>query len=207
MSTTLILVRHGRTAWNKEERYRGLTDLPLDELGIRQAEAVGHRICEDYHPSAILVSPLQRTVKTAETMACVVPAVVQTHRGLLDLDYGDWTGLSHEEAKERYPELAEAWMKTPHLVRFPNGESLDDIRTRSAEVTDYILQNYPDQQVVAVTHLAVCRVLFCYLLDMPNTHIFHFRIDPASISVFEVRPWQQTTLVMSNQTSHLKGLG
>ena len=99
MTTTLLIVRHGQTAWNKVVRYRGIIDLPLNELGHRQAEAVGQLIARDYAPSAIYASPLQRAIQTAEPIARLCNLETQPHLALRDIDFGEFAGLSHDEAE------------------------------------------------------------------------------------------------------------
>ena len=67
-TTLLILVRHGRTAWNREERFRGRADVPLDAVGLAQAEATGKRVATQWQPQALYASPLSRAIQTAEAI-------------------------------------------------------------------------------------------------------------------------------------------
>jgi len=203
METTLILVRHGRTAWNKEERFRGRTDLPLDEMGLRQADAVGRRIAERYHPTAMYTSPLLRARQTAEGICRQVGLTARPDQGLLDLDYGALSGLSMPEAEERFPSLYRAWLEAPHTVRFPQGESLDDVRARAMERVQTLEKDHRDEQVVLVSHIVVCRVLFCALLEVGLDHFWLFRLDPASISVFALSGGHGT-LSAANDVCHLE---
>ena len=118
--TRFILVRHGQTAWNQPERFRGREDLPLSDLGHRQVEAVARRIAADWPEVAMVyTSPLQRTWQTAEAIARALGLTSQPLAGLLDLDYGAWQGLSHQEAAARYGEMYVAWRLAPHTVQFP----------------------------------------------------------------------------------------
>jgi len=205
MTTTLIVVRHGQTAWNKEERFRGQTNLPLDEAGLRQAEAVAHYIAAHYRPSAVLASPLQRAVQTAEAIARPLGLTVEPHQGLLDLSFGDFAGLTIPEARARSPEICRAWFAVPHTVRFPHGESLDDVRSRVTELVRHVIGRYPNQQVALVSHQVVCRVLFCVLLGLDNRWFWRLRVDTASITAYEVDRGQ-ATLALANDTCHLHTL-
>lgn len=202
MGTTFVIVRHGQTAWNKEERFRGRADLPLDETGLRQADAAARRIAARYQPAAILASPLQRTMQTASPIADACGLTVQADDRLLDLDYGAFSGLRPSEAEALYPQLYRTWIEAPHLVRFPQGESLDDVRARLEELTDQTLQRYPDRQIILVSHLVVCRVLLCSLLGLPNSDFWRFQVDPASLSVVVVES-ERARLVTANDTCHL----
>lgn len=205
MTTTLIIVRHGQTAWNKDERFRGRTDLPLNETGLAQAGAVGRRVAADYRPAAILSSPLQRAVQTAEAVARLLGLTVLPEPGLLDLDYGDFAGLSPAEAEAQFEAIHHTWLSAPHIVAFPHGESLDDVRNRTGELLDRISRTYAGQQVVLVSHVVVCRVLFCSLLGIHNGHFNRFRIDPASLNVFEENQGH-FTLIKANDTCHLSSI-
>ena len=87
MMTTVYLVRHGQTAWNKEEIFRGRTDIPLDETGFKQAELVGEYFRETMI-HAIFSSPLARAWQTAEKIARIRNLEVQTLQGIIDMSFG-----------------------------------------------------------------------------------------------------------------------
>jgi len=197
--TDLLLVRHGQTAWNQEERFRGRMDLPLTEPGKRRAHALAAHIASHYQPAAIYSSPLRRAVETAEPIAASLRLAVQPSEGLLDIDFGDLTGLSLQEAQRAFPEIYQAWMETPHTVRFPSGESLIDVRARGAAYVCEICQQHPNQQVVLVTHSVMLRVLFCYLLGLHESAFWQFHVDTCSLSVFRVSA-NRTTLMQANYT-------
>jgi broad specificity phosphatase PhoE len=205
MTTTLLIVRHGQTAWNKDLHFRGRTDLTLDETGLQQAEAVARRIATDYQPVAILASPLQRARQTAEAIARPLNLSVQPEEGLVDIDYGEFTGLSPAEAEAKFLEFYRAWLNVPHIVRFPQGESLDDVRQRTTDLVRRVAELYPGSEVVLVTHQVVCQVLFCALLNIHNGHFSRFQVDTASLTVFEING-SRATLIAANDTSHLKQL-
>ena len=202
MTTTILLVRHGRTAWNKEERFRGLTDLPLDEEGLRQAELVGQYIARQRPVAAIYASPLQRTLQTAQPLARLLGIAAQPNIGLRDLDYGDFAGLAPSEAEARFPALYGMWVTAPHLVSFPRGESLWHVQARSMDLIGQIVQQHADQTVALVTHLAVCRVILCSLLDLHLSHFWRFNVEPGSVTAFQYRDGIFTMLA-ANDTGHL----
>jgi len=130
--TVILLVRHGHVEGIKPERFRGRADLALTETGEKQAELLALRIASQWAPSSIHTSPLRRCVATGAAIAgaCGVPS--EPLGGLIDLDYGAWQSRTYEDARASDPGLFEAWLTTPQLVRFPNGESLQDVATRTA---------------------------------------------------------------------------
>lgn len=205
MTTTLLIVRHGQTAWNKDLHFRGRADLTLDETGLQQAEAVGRRIAAEFQPAAVLTSPLQRARQTAEAIAGSVNLTVQPEGQLVDIDYGEFTGLSPVEAEARFQEFYRAWLNVPHIVRFPQGESLDDVRRRLTDLVHRLTELYPAGQVVLVSHQVVCQVFLCTLLGIHNGHFSNFRVDTASLTLFELDQGR-AALVTANDTCHLKTL-
>lgn len=205
MTTTLIIVRAGQTAWNKENRFRGRIDLPMDDIGWRQAEVVARRIGAEFQPAAVLSSPLQRTMQTAGLIARPLGLAVGTDEGLLDMDYGDFAGLDPAEAGRRFTDLYRAWLDLPQLVRLPHGESLEDARVRAADLIQRMVGRYPDRQVILVSHLVICQMLLCVALHLHNSFVGYFQLDTGSLSVLEVER-KRTILVTVNDTCHLKGL-
>lgn len=206
MATTFLIVRHGLTAWNREERFRGRTDLELDETGARQAEAAAARIALDYKPLAVYSSPLQRAMRTAGVIAGRLHLPVHADDGLLDLDYGDFTGLTGEEARLKFPYIYGTWLAAPHIMRFPHGESLDDVRLRVVDLTSRLSQEYPNGEVVLVSHIVVCRVLLSSLLGMHPGVFNTFQVDTASLSVVRLDE-SRRILVCANDSCHLRSIG
>jgi broad specificity phosphatase PhoE len=200
--TKILLVRHGQTAWNREERFRGQVDLPLDEVGLEQAKAAGQRIASDWQPSVIYASSLQRTLQTAAAIAHACELRTIIHDGLLDIDYGVFAGLTPAEAVSQYPDLAHAWRQAPHTVEFPDGESLSEVRTRAQAAVMEIVAKHPKETLVLVTHVVVCRLLLCAMLGLESSHFWQFQPATASISVLEVSD-QGSTLLSVNDTCHL----
>ncbi|MEJ2559691.1 MAG: histidine phosphatase family protein [Anaerolineae bacterium] len=200
--TTILLIRHGQTAWNRAGRFRGQVDLPLDDWGLKQAEAVGRRVPSGWRPAAIYASSLQRTLQTAAAVARTCGLRTTIHDGLLDIDYGVFAGLTPEEAASQYPELACAWRQAPDTVHFPDGESLSEVRVRAEAAMEEMAAHHPDQTVVAVTHVVVCRLLLCSLLGLDSSHFWQFQPATASISVLEVSDTSRV-LISFNDTCHL----
>ena len=203
-STSMILVRHGQTAWNKDERFRGRADLPLDQTGMQQAEATAERLvgCGAF---AIYSSPLQRTLMTAQPIANRLGLTVRPTGDLIDIDYGAWQGLSAEEALAEDEALHRLWIVSPHEARFPDGEGLSDVRVRVITVIDKVLSEHSGQIVILVSHVVVCRVFICEVLGLDNSHFWQIGQDVNAINTIGMR---EGKLVLNslNDTCHLKGL-
>jgi broad specificity phosphatase PhoE len=200
----LIVIRHGQTAWNAgagEERFRGRTDLPLDDVGHAQARAVAARLGGEAIV-AIYASPLLRARQTIEPLACELGLPVQPHAGLLDIDYGRFQGLMHSEAGAAYPELYGLWRATPSRVAFPDGERLRDVQARLLALLDELATRHPGRTVVLIGHQMVNKVLACTLLDLDLDQIWRVQQDTAGIDLFQQKGgiWHSLCL---NDTCHL----
>jgi broad specificity phosphatase PhoE len=199
----IILVRHGETEWNRVERFRGRADVPLNAAGLAQAEATGRRIAADAIPAAVYSSPLSRAVKTAEAIAGHFALTVQVHPGLADIDYGEWQGLTPDEARARWPEIIHAWYGAPQTARIPGGETLDEIRARAMAAVSEIAARHAGRTVALVSHTVVNRVILLEILGLGNDRFWRLRQDTCAINVFEVEAGE-STLVSLNDTCHLR---
>lgn len=202
--TRLVVVRHGRTEWNRVERFRGRADIQLDEVGIRQAEAAAARIAE-WQVSAIYSSPLNRALSTAEILARPFSLEVKLLPGIIDIDYGEWQGLSPEEATAKYGDLYSTWLNSPHQVKFPAGESLAEVRERAASAVGDLIAQHPKETIVLVSHKVVCQILILSLLGLDNSHFWEITQDVCAVNLFEVRGGVPSALSL-NDTCHLKSL-
>ncbi len=201
----IILVRHGQTEWNRVERFRGRADIPLNETGLMQAEATGNRVAEEWKPTAIYSSPLSRSVRTAESIAKHFSLPVQIYQGLADIDYGQWQGLTPEEARERWPELVVAWYHKPQTVRIPGGESLEDLRARGMAAVKELSEKYAGSAIVLVGHTVINRIILLGILGLGNDRFWHIHQEPCAINVFESEE-DDYTLILLNETCHLRSL-
>ncbi|NIS60759.1 MAG: histidine phosphatase family protein [Proteobacteria bacterium] len=198
--TTVYLVRHGQTAWNREEVFRGRADIPLNEIGRKEALLTGQCL-RGVRVDLVLSSPLSRAVETAEAIARYQGKEVLILEGLIDIDFGQWQGVSHEVVRERYGELYRQWKDTPHLVRFPGGESLEDLRERALRVIHEVITDHADETLVMVSHRVVNKTLLCGLLGLDNSHFWRISQDTGCINILEFG--QGFTLRRLNDTCHL----
>lgn len=201
--TYIILVRHGQTEWNRVERFRGRADVPLNETGLAQAEATGRRVAAEWTPVAVYSSPLSRAVKTAEAIARHFDLPVQIHNGLADIDYGQWQGLTPDEAQERWPDIHHAWYTAPHTARIPGGETLDDLRARGLAAVNELAARHAGQTIVLVGHTVINRIILLGVLGLGNERFWRLRQDTCAINVFAAEGGD-FTLVSLNDTCHLR---
>ena len=201
--TRVILIRHGETEWNRVEHFRGRADVPLNENGLAQAKVTGQRIAAQWTPVAIYSSPLGRAVKTAEAIAWHFNLPVQVNPGLIDIDYGQWQGLTPGEARERWPEVIDAWYNAPHTARIPGGETLDELRARAERTVNELAARHEGQTIVLVGHTVINRIILLSVLGLGNDHFWRIRQNTCAVNVFEVEAGV-FTLVSLNDTCHLR---
>jgi len=198
----IILARHGETNWNVAELFRGRIDVELNDTGVRQAELLGAYLSE-FEIEAVYSSPLERAVRTAEAIAGRHGLRVNAVPGLIDFDYGEWQGLSHQAVKDRYQELYATWLSRPEQVRMPGGERLEDVRERAMAVVAGAVERHQEGKVVLVSHRVVNKVLICALLGLDNSHFWNVRLDTCGITGFGYEGGR-FVLHRHNDTSFLK---
>jgi broad specificity phosphatase PhoE len=167
-----------------------------------QAEVTGRRIAAEWLPSAIYSSPLSRAVKTAEVIAGYFNLPVQMHPGLIDIDYGQWEGLTPDEVRVRWPEMIDSWYNTPASIRIPGGETLADVRARAMETVNEVVDCHGGQTVVVVGHTVINRIILLGVLGLSNDRFWRLRQDTCAINSFEAEGGD-FTLVSLNDTCHL----
>jgi broad specificity phosphatase PhoE len=202
--TSVYLIRHGQTAWNKEEIFRGRTDVPLDQTGLKQAELAGEYFKEmEIH--GIYSSPLSRAWETAQKIAQFHNHKVQPLQGILDMSFGNWEGRAHQEIQKIDEETYRRWREEPHLVRLPGGESLDDVRVRALAALEEVIRNHPGKSLILVSHRVVNKVLICGILGLDNSHFWQITQDTTAINLIKYKEGRYFLSLM-NETCHLKAL-
>jgi phosphoserine phosphatase len=202
--TEIILVRHGETDWNVQERFRGRADIELNATGRKQAELLAQYL-KDVKFEAILTSPLERALKTAQIIATGhYRTPVEPVMDLIDIDFGEWQSLSLTDVKEKYAGLYGRWLKEPQRVRIPGGESLAEVRKRALKVVNDVVNRY-EGAVVLVSHRVVNKVIILGLLGLDNSNFGNIKLDTCGITIFSYED-ERYILTGHNDTSFLKSL-
>ena len=164
----LFLIRHGTTTMNVQNRYRGRRDVPLDAQGWADAVEAA-RALSPMGIAAVYAGPLRRTINTAQVIAdeCRIPDVRILH-GLVNLDYGEWEGMTSEEAAMFDPEAFLRYKESPQEAVCPNGERLTDAQRRMVEALTLIGERHAGERIAAVTHAVMIRLVAGTILDLPG---------------------------------------
>jgi broad specificity phosphatase PhoE len=202
--TQIILVRHGQTPWNKDKIFRGSKDIPLNDTGQEEARLAGEWLKGETIQAAYC-SPLSRARDTGEAIARHHGLPVLDLPGLTDICYGDWEGLPLTEVKVTYADLYRQWETAPHTVRFPRGETLDEVRDRALKAVEEVVRRHPGQTVLLAAHRAVNKVLIAAFIGLDNSHFWRLGQDTTAVNRF--RRVGDTWYIMGlNDICHLRSL-
>jgi broad specificity phosphatase PhoE len=158
--TTLILARHGETDWNRENRFQGHADPPLNALGRRQSAELAETLL-DAGITRVYTSPLRRASETAEIVGGILALEVEPVEALREIDVGSWSGLTRDEVAERFPDDYARWLAhAPH--GYDGGETYDELAARVVPAVREVAERHPKGTLLVVTHGGPSRVLQAY---------------------------------------------
>ncbi|MHA6512107.1 histidine phosphatase family protein [Tessaracoccus sp. Z1128] len=160
-STRLLVLRHGQTDWNAQQRFQGLADVPLNDVGRRQAEDARAALA-DVRFDAVYASPLSRAVDTATLVRPGEP--VRTDPRLMEIDVGSWAGLTWDEVKASMPDYESKYANGVDFRRSPEGETLADVVARGLPAFEEIAGAHAGGTVLVVSHgLLLNRIIHALL--------------------------------------------
>jgi phosphoserine phosphatase len=205
--TKILLTRHGHVEGIHPERFRGREPLVLTVRGRAEAAAVARRIADGtwWRPSKIYTSPMGRCVETGAAIAKACGIAAEVCDDLNDIDYGAWQFKTFEDAKKDNPALFGAWFAMPHLVRFPNGESLQDLAARSANALRFVLARHPGDTIVLVGHDSVNRALLLQFLDLPLSAYRRMAQSPCCLNEIDIDS-EKICILRVNETNYLDAI-
>lgn len=180
---TLYLIRHGETDWNRRALYQGTTDTALNARGRAQAEAVA-ALLRGVDFDAGYTSPLKRARETAETVLRGTGVPLVTVPELREISYGLWQGRGSQPAGRCNPGLEWRWKHDPWSVRFPGGESLDEVRDRAAHAFERIVRAHTGDTVLVCGHGHLNRVLLIHALGWERRRFWE--IDQSNGSCYRI---------------------
>jgi probable phosphomutase (TIGR03848 family) len=179
--TLVLLVRHGQTPTTGSTLPGRAKGLHLADKGREQAAAVAERIGPfGDKVAAVYASPLERTRETAAPIGKALGRRVRTNRGLLECDFGDWTG-KELKALSKLPEWKQV-QRYPSGFRFPGGESFSEMQTRITDCIAGLVKTHPGKTVVAVSHADPIKAVVAYAM---GTHLDLFQrivVSPCSVT-------------------------
>lgn len=167
----IILIRHGQTDWNREGRYQGKRDVPLNAAGLEQAAQLAELLARQRF-TAIFSSPLQRARVTAEIIARRLGLPVILEPRLREIDQGDWEGRLLSEVRQEYADIWQQQKADPTDHRAPGGESVREVAQRMAAAANEIACLHPHGQVLIVSHGLALATLYCQAEGIPLAEVY-----------------------------------
>ena len=200
MTTTILLIRHGQTDWNLQGRMQGHEDIPLNETGRQQAQALANRLA-DWPIQAIYSSDLQRSSETAVTIGQphgIQPVQLPEWR---ERDLGSLSGLTRQEAHTKFANSVSLHNRT--LVRPPNGEDHETLQKRGLAAFSDIAAKHPGDMVVVVSHGGLLHVLVAHLIGLPENEYGRFTMRGNTGLTIVEQHGDEPVVTCINDTSHL----
>jgi probable phosphoglycerate mutase len=206
----LLLVRHGETEWNRQTRFQGQIDIPLNDNGRQQAQIAGEFL-KDVEIDFAVSSSMLRPKETAELILNHHPSInLDLQDGLREISHGLWEGKLETEIEQEFPGELQRWRLLPAQVQMPKGENLEQVWQRSVASWQGIIQDALTKQLktgLVVAHDATNKTLLCHVLGLSADNFWNFRQGNGAVSVIDYPYGLDGLPVLQamNITSHLSG--
>jgi len=215
----LLLVRHGETQWNRESRFQGIRDIPLNDKGREQGRKAAEFLKEVDLDFAV-TSPMLRPKETAEIILQdrdpalrVLPHRVrlESEPRLQEICHGLWEGKLESEIEAQFPGLLQQWKEAPETVQMPEGENLQQVWDRAIAAWHDLVKTHTNSDSprtgIVVAHDAINKVILCYLLGLKPNNFWNIKQGNGAVSVIDYPQGAEGKPVLQaiNLTTHLSG--
>jgi probable phosphoglycerate mutase len=209
----LLLVRHGETEWNRQKRFQGQIDIPLNDNGRRQGEQAAEFL-KDVQIDAAVTSSLSRPKETAEIiLRHHAEVILEVTDGLKEIGHGEWEGLYEQEIESGYPGMLQQWQEHPETVQMPGagGENLEQVWARAITTWNDIVAKYSGTEkpvtVLVSAHDAINKAILCHIAGLGPESFWKFKQGNGAVSVIDYPAGVESAPVLTaaNITIHLSG--
>ena len=204
----LLLVRHGETEWNREKRFQGVRDVPLNENGREQARRAAEFL-KDVKIDFAVSSPMLRPKETAEIILQHHPDTpLQLEKEMMEISHGLWEGKLEAEIEQAFPSQLQQWQSSPETVQMPDGENLQQVWSRVKVAWDRIVESAAPQSTgIVVAHDAVNKAILCHLFGLEPDRFWTFKQGNCAVTVIDYPKGIEGVPVLQtmNITAHLSG--
>lgn len=195
--TTLYLIRHGQVAKSRPRSYNGQLDVPLSGLGSQQMERLAEWAASTA-VTAVYCSDLQRARTGADRVAQRCAAPVTMTPLLREKHFGQWEGLTYEEAEQRFPAEWRAWVADPSEAEPPGGETYREVEARVIPFVRRVVRDHPGQTVLILAHGGVNRVILCRALGLSLRRVFRIEQDYACVNQIDCSAGDRWRVALMN---------
>jgi len=202
--TVVLFVRHGQTPTTGKKLPGRAPGLHLAPTGLTQAQAAGERIAGMGTVRAVYSSPMERTQETAAPIAKSCGLRVRTHKGLIEADFGAWTGKNLSSLR-KLPEW-QSVQRYPSGFRFPKGESFSEMQTRMTGAVADLVARHPGETIVAVSHADTIKAAIADAAGTPLDLFQRIVVSPCSVSVVMYTPTGPIVLSVNSTGDDLSTL-
>ncbi len=205
----IFLIRHGETNWNKEGRFQGQINIPLNNNGKDQAKKASKYLNEINFNKAFS-SSMDRPYETAKIILQNKPDIeIKKIEKLVEISHGLWEGKLENEIKESWPELLKNWHEKPEEVIMPEGECIGEVSKRSVKAWEEICLTQKNKDLtLLVAHDAVNKTLICNILEIDYSNIWMIKQGNGGITIIDLfdDPQKDNVISALNITTHLGGV-
>ena len=205
----IFLIRHGETDWNKEGRFQGQIDIPLNDNGKNQARKT-FKFLKNVFFNKAFSSSMNRPYETAQIILQNNKDLkIEKIDSLVEISHGLWEGKLESEIREQWPNLLKNWHDKPEEVIMPEGESIKDVSDRSTSAFEKIcLSQKENDLTLVVAHDAVNKTLICNILGINHSNIWMIKQGNGGITVIDLfnNPKKLPVISALNITTHLGGI-
>jgi broad specificity phosphatase PhoE/ribonuclease HI len=202
---TTLMARHGASSYSLEKRFSGSggVDVPLAPIGIAQARALGAEVKARGIVSHIISSPLRRTLQTAHIVGEATGLDITENVDFAECAFGDWDGHTFADVRERWPVELNEWLADPNVAP-PGGESLTQCRERVNRGRIAVVEQFPGQTVLIVSHVSPTKLLTCIATGAPLESIFRMELPPCSLTSLAWFRDGNSSMFSFAEASHLR---
>jgi len=201
--TRVILTRHGETEWNINGLVQGTKDSPLTEAGIEQAKRLAERLAQE-NIRIVISSPLGRALATARIIAERLNIPMLEYPEFREISFGQWEGKNWKDLREAEPRRFGEWEQNPHIFRFPEGETFEEVFVRAKPKLWELCMEYPRDTICIVSHGVTLRVLVTYLMGFSLNDWRRTPWQPnTALNIFEVSG-DKITQILVGDNSHIE---
>ncbi len=202
MTTTVYLIRHGETLWNKSGRIQGCTDIDLSPVGIEQAHKMAKRMQGKF--DIVYSSPLNRAFETAQILCEGTDITPIKHNGIKEINFGSWEGLTFPQVAETYPDAYSNWKVDKEEGRMLDGEvSIRNASIRSKEAIYDIVNRNQGKHIALVSHGGLIKSAILGLFELDMTMYHKFVIGNTGITIINFDNNLNPRLITLNDDSHV----